>query len=369
MLQDRLYINDGKGNFTRNKTALPVMHVSKSCVAINDVNQDGHLDLFVGGRVIPGRYPEAPASYLLINDGKGNFTNQISSLAPQLEKLGMITDAIWLDVNNDQKNDLIVVGEWLPMSVFVNTNNTLQNETTNYFGKEYRGWWNKIETGDFNNDQKPDLIIGNVGTNFQLNASDKQPVEMYCKDFDKNGSVDPFLCSYIQGKSYPYVTRDELLEQIGSLRSRFTTYKSYADITLKDLFKEEDLKGAEHWQANRFETTFFKSTSEGKFEEGILPIEVQYSPVYTITRLDYNSDGNSDVLLCGNESHFKLRLGKSDANFGILLRGNGKGEFDYVNQALSGFQLRGDVRSVIEVNKTLLFGISQQTIKAYESTK
>jgi hypothetical protein len=364
-LQDRLYINDGKGNFSRNRNALPDMPVSKGCLAVNDVNQDGFEDIFVGGRVIPGRYPEPPTSYLLINDGKGNFTDQIHSIGPQLQKFGMITDAVWLDINEDQKKDLIVVGEWLPVSVFVNHNGTLQNETNKYFSKSCTGWWNKIETADFNNDHRPDLIIGNMGTNTQCKVSDAEPAEIYFKDFDDNGSIDPFFCFYIQGKSFPYVTRDELLEQIGSLRPRFNTYKSYADITLKDIFKSEELSSAGHLQANHLETTLFTSSADGKFVVTPLPVQAQYSPVHTITVLDYDNDGSEDVLLCGNNNHAKLRLGKFDANYGILLKGNDRGNFQYIDQAVSGFKVKGDVRSVIELNETLYFGIGQQSVKAY----
>ena len=366
LLQDRLYINDGKGNFTRNKNALPDMRVSKGCVSINDINKDGHPDLFVGGRVIPGRYPEIPESYILMNDGHGNFTNQINSVAPELQRLGMVTDAVWIDLNQDQKDDLIVVGEWIPVSVFVNNNGKLQNETEKYFNKRYSGWWNKIVVKDFNHDHKPDLIIGNMGVNTQFKVSDQEPAEMYFKDFDNNGSVDPFFCFYIQGKSYPYVTRDEMLEQIGSLRKRFTTYVSYADVTLKDIFKEEELSSSGHLQANHLETTLFISGADGKFKVSPLPIEVQYSPVHTITVLDYDKDGQDDILLCGNSNHTKIRLGKFDANYGILLKGNGQGDFQYINQHLSGFKLQGDVRSVIELNKILLFGIGQENIFAYK---
>lgn len=366
LLQDRLYINDGKGNFTKSKNTLPEMRVSKGCVAVNDVNHDGYPDLFVGGRVIPGRYPESPTSYLLINDGKGNFTNQITNIAPPLQKFGMITDAIWLDINQDQKEDLVVVGEWLPVSVFINVDGKLQNETPRYFDKAYSGWWNKIEVGDFNNDQKTDLIIGNVGTNTQCKVSDKEPAEIFFKDFDDNGSVDPFFCFYIQGKSYPYVTRDELVEQIGSLRSRFNNYKSYSTLSLTDIFKPEQLSTAGHLQANHLETTLFMSTDSGKFNTLPLPVQAQYAPVHTITVFDYNEDGNEDVLLCGNNNYPKLRTGKMDANYGILLKGNASGEFQYVNQTKSGFKIKGDVRSVIDFNKTLLFGIDQQPVTAYK---
>lgn len=369
LLQDRLYINDGKGNFAKSGSALPEMRASKGCVAVTDINRDGHPDLFVGGRGVPGRYPEIPRSFLLINDGKGNFTDQINIVAPGLEKLGMITDAVWIDINQDQRDDLIVVGEWMPVSAFVNVSNKLQNETIKYFRKGYSGWWNKIITGDFNNDLKPDFIIGNMGTNTQFRATDEQPVEMYYKDFDDNGSVDPFFCFYIQGKSFPYVTRDELLDQIGSFRSRYTTFSSYADITLSDIFQAQELNSAGHFQANCLETTFFASGTDGTFNVLPLPVQAQYSPVHTITVLDYNKDGNEDVLLCGNNNHAKLRLGKFDANYGVLLKGDGKGGFQYIIQPMSGFKLKGDVRSVIELNKVLLFGIGQQSIAAYKLTE
>ena len=369
LLQDRLYLNDGKENFTRINDALPDMNTSKSCVAMNDVNHDGFPDLFVGSRVIPGRYPETPPSYLLINDGKGKFTNQISSLAPQLETLGMVTDATWIDLNQDQKNDLVLVGEWVPVSAFINTNGKLNNETEKYFDKNYSGWWNTISSGDFNKDGKVDLIVGNQGLNTQVRASDKEPAEMYFKDFDNNGSVDPFLCFYIQGKSYPYVTRDEMLEQIGSLRKRFTDFKSYANITLQDIFKQDDLSSAGHLKANTMETMYFQSGNDGKFHVTPLPLEAQFSSVHTISIFDYDHDGNEDLLLCGNNSKIKLRLGKADANYGILLKGNDKGNFKYINQSISGFDLRGDVRSVVKINKVLVFGINQQPSVAYKLRK
>jgi enediyne biosynthesis protein E4 len=224
---------------------------------------------------------------------------------------------------------------------------------------------NKIETGDFNKDGKPDLIIGNMGLNTQFQISEEEPGEMYFKDFDNNGSVDPFFCFSIQGKRFPYVTRDEMLEQIAPLRKRYTTFSSYADATLTDVFKEEDLKSAGYLKVNHLATTFFQSTTKGQFTLSELPVQVQYSPVNTISVLDYNHDGKEDLLLCGNNSKTKLRLGKFDANYGVLLKGNGKGGFEYINQRLSGFNLKGDVKSVVDINHTLLFGINQQPVVAY----
>ncbi|MFN8355552.1 MAG: VCBS repeat-containing protein [Spirosomataceae bacterium] len=364
LLQDRLYLNDGKGNFS--KTAgLPSVLGSKSCVAVGDANQDGHPDLFVGGRVIPGNYPEIPTSYLLINDGKGHFSNQTQQLAPNLEKIGMVTDAVWVDLNQDKKNELIVVGEWMPVSVFAFENNKLQNKTEQFFKQSYKGWWNKIAIGDFNHDQKPDLMVGNWGTNSQVKASSSEPAELYYKDFDNNGTLESILCFYIQGKSYPYVTRDELLNQINGYRGRFPTYESYSDATLKDIFEADALQKAGHLEANHLQTTCFLSSSAGTYTEVVLPIQAQYAPVHAIAIADFDQDGHQDALLCGNDSYPKIRLGKMDANYGVLLKGNGKGNFTYLNQTTSGLQLRGDVRSVISINDFLLFGINKQKIAAY----
>jgi hypothetical protein len=209
------------------------------------------------------------------------------------------------------------------------------------------------------------LIIGNVGLNTQCKASDKQPAEMYYKDFDDNGSVDPILCFYIKDTSYPYVSRDELLDQMSSMRTRFTDYKSYADATLKAVFTAEELNDVGHLKANYLKTTYFESSANGKLHEKPLPSQVQFSPVYTITSFDYDSDGNEDLLLCGNMNHARLRFGKYDANQGVLLKNDGKGNFSYINQQQSGFRLTDDVRSVININNTLLFGINQSGIKAY----
>lgn len=369
LLQDRIYLNDGKANFTKSSNALPAMLVSKSCVRVNDINNDGYPDLFVGGRVIPGRYPETPESFLLINDGKGHFTNQIATIAPSLAKAGMVTDAVWIDMNNDAQKDLVVVGEWMPVSVYIDVNHRLQDQTNKYFNTSYRGWWNKIAAGDFNKDGRPDLVIGNLGLNTQCRASDKEPADLYYKDFDDNGAIDPLFCFYIQGKSYPYCTRDELLDQVSMMRTRFTDYKSYADASLPGIFTPEEMKGVSRLQANYLQTALFESTATGKYRLHTLPIQVQCAPVYTITPLDYNRDGHEDLLLCGNMNKARLRPGKYDANYGVLLQNNGKGGFIYIDQQRSGFYLKGDVRSVLSINNLLLFGINQQPLQAYEAHK
>jgi hypothetical protein len=217
-----------------------------------------------------------------------------------------------------------------------------------------------------NGDGKPDLLIGNLGLNTQCRASAKEPAELFYKDFDENGSVDPIFCFYMQGKSYPYVTRDELLDQMSTMRPRFTDYKSYADATLNTIFSNEELRDAQRLQADFFKTAYFESGADGRFKEKALPLQAQFSPVFTITPLDFDKDGKRDVLLCGNINQARLRFGKYDANYGILLKGDGRGGFQYISQQQSGFHLQGDVRSVLNINNTLLFGINQQPVTAYK---
>jgi hypothetical protein len=365
-LQDRLYLNDGRGDFTKSIDALPNIYESNATLAVHDFNADGHPDIFVGARVVPGRYPEIPSSALLINDGRGHFTNQIETLAPALRQYGMITDAQWVDINGDDQKDLIIVGEWLPVSIFISTKGKLENKTSDYFDKNYRGWWNTITVADFNKDQKPDLLLGNAGTNIQFQVAEKEPAELFYKDFDKNGSVDPLFCFYIQGSSYPYLTRDELVKQLPFLRSRFKTYQSYADAGIKDVFEKGELDDAGQLAINHLETSLFLSTSSEKFQLQALPVQAQYAPVNAIHVFDYNQDGNEDVLLAGNNSHTKLRLGSMEASYGVLLQGNGQGAFEYRSQALSGLNIKGDVKTILQMDDLLFFGINQAPLVVYK---
>ncbi|NID09601.1 VCBS repeat-containing protein [Fibrivirga algicola] len=373
-LQDRLYLNDGKGRFTKSPAALPAMRTSTSCVRAADVNGDGRPDLFVGGRVVPGRYPETPRSYLLINAGKGTdgqpkFTDQTAQLAPMLAQIGMVTDAAWTDLNGDRKPELVVVGEWMPVTVLSLSGGKLTDQTTAFLGKDYRGWWNKLLVDDLNGDGRPDLVVGNQGLNTQCRASDREPAELVYKDFDNNGKIDPVLCLYVQGKSYPHATRDELLDQMSMLRQRFTSYDTYSNATLTDVFTSDELRDAKRLTANEFRTMSFISSSTGKYTAVPLPTAAQLAPIFTATSLDYDHDGHKDLLLCGNTTQARLRFGRADANSGTLLRGNGRGGFVAVAPAQAGFGLTGDVRSVLPIGNTLLIGINQQPVRAYQPVK
>jgi enediyne biosynthesis protein E4 len=362
LLQDRLYINDGFGNFSKATGALPSMLTSKGCVTANDLNGDGFVDLFVGGRVVPGRYPESPESFVLINNGNGTFRNDVDKVAPSLKNGGMITDALWADMNSDGRNDLVVAGEWMPIKIFLNESGKLNDRTEQFFQEPCNGWWNTIVATDLNNDGKPDLIGGNYGLNSQFHASAKEPVEMFFKDFDKNGSVDPIICSFIQGKSYPYLTRDEMLEQLGYLRARFVNYKSYANVTMQDIFSADDLSSATKLAATHLETTLFLSGEDGFLNKEPLPLESQFSCVNAICVDDFDGDGKSDILLAGNSNAPKLKIGKLDANYGVFLKGNGSGKYIYVSQKNSGLKLRGDIVSVLRIGRRLLIPGSGGTV-------
>ncbi len=365
-LQDRLYLNDGKGNFTKNTAALPAHLVSTSCARAADVNGDGALDLFIGGRVAVGRYPEHPLSILLINDGKGHFSDQTKRLAPTLSTLGMVTDAVFHDLNQDGKIELIVVGEFMPITVLGFDNNIFTDVTNRFFDKKYSGLWQKILLEDLNGDGKMDLVVGNLGLNSPIKASDSEPAELFFKDFDDNGAVDPILCFYNQGKTFPYVTRDELLEQISIMRGRFPDYKTYSEATLETIFTKDELKGATRLEANCLKTMLFLSGANQKFEEKPLPIDVQTAPISALSVLDFDKDGKKDLFLAGNMNKARLKFGKYDANFGLILRGDGQGDFSTVPQYQTGLKLVGDVRGALVLKNKLLVGINQVGVRVFE---
>jgi len=365
-LQDELYLNDGKGNLKLSKELLPdVSASSKSCVRPCDYDGDGDVDVFVGGRIIPGQYPVTPTSYLLTNDGKGKFT--ITS-AP-FSKIGMVSDAQWCDVNNDGRKDLILCGEFMPVSIFINTVDGFVDETKKYFDTPDKGMWFTLTIADVNGDGKPDIIAGNVGNNMQIHFSEKEPAELYYADFDGNGSIDPFLNCYVQGKSYPFVSRDELNDEIYSMRKKFTSYKDYANAIMQNIFSKDQLSKASKLTATESNTVCYLNRN-GKFEKVTLPIEAQFSVVTKILADDFNHDGKMDLLLLGNHSDNRLKIGSIDANFGCLLAGDGNGKFTYVNQMLSGLSVKGDVKSsdIIQIgnSKFLMVGVADGPIQFYK---
>lgn len=368
-LQDRLYLNNGKGSFTKKENALPQMLASKSCVRAGDIDGDSDMDLFVGGRVVPGKYPVSPESFLLLNDGTGSFTNATNTAAPALKNIGMVTDALWIDINKDGKNDLVVVGEWTPIKVFINRDKGLKDESSNYIKFTSNGWWNKIYADDFDGDGDKDLVIGNVGLNTQFHSNEKEPLQLYYKDFDGNGSLDPVFCYYINGVSYPANSRDDLADQLPMVKKKFLEYNQYADATIKEVFTPEQLKDANVLQVTEQSTLYLQNDGEKGFSKKPLPAQAQYAPVYAITSLDANKDGKKDLLLAGNNSWTRIKFGRYSANHGVLLIGDGKGNFNYVSQGQSGLNVRGNVRSTLTIKtgntESILFGINNAPVISY----
>ncbi|ULQ56971.1 VCBS repeat-containing protein [Flavihumibacter rivuli] len=360
-LQDRLYFNLN-GNFEKYAGTLPSETNSGSVVLPIDLEGDGDQDLFIGSRVIPGKYPELPASSILVNDGKGNFTSLAQEKAPQLTRLGLVTDAVWADIDKDSQPELIVCGEWMRLRAFRMVNGKLEELTTKLFNDALNGWWNRLSLADLDKDGDLDLVAGNWGLNSQLKANEKEPIDLYYGDFDGNGFVDPLLCYYIQGKSYPMASRDEMTDQMVSLRQRFPTYDSYADATISDILSAEQLQSASQLSANYLQTTWFEN-KDGKFYVRELPAQANFSPVYAIHVDDYNMDGNPDILLGGNIEQVRIKIGKIDASFGTLLLGDGKGGFRYLNQSEAGLNINGCIRDIISINgekgkRALMIGLN-----------
>ena len=366
-LQDRLYINNN-GKFVKSIQSLPVDGLSGSCVRVADIDNDGDLDLFVGSRVVPARYPESPESFILINDGKGNFTKASEAIQRPLESLGMVTDAAWLDIDNDGKKDLLVCGEWMKIHLFSNKNGKLIDVSEKYFPDSLKGWWSRLHLADMDGDGDMDLIAGNWGLNSPIKASKSEPVTMFYNDFDNNGSIDPLICYYIQGKSYPMASRDEMTDQMVSLRQRFPTYDSYSNATIEDILKPEQLKSAKQLSANYFETTYFENNS-GVFKAKKLPLQANFFPVYAISTGDFDHDGKQDIILAGNIDHARIKIGKIDAGYGVLLKGDGKGNFEYIPQLKSGLSVKGCTRDIIKVNgknsSRVIFALNNQAPVIY----
>ena len=345
-MQDRLYLNDGQGIFTKSTGAIPTENYCGSVVVPMDIEKDGDIDLFVGNRMVPGKYPVSQASRILINNGKGIFSDQTISICPALDQIGMVTDALTADLNKDGLQDLIIVGEWMPVKIFISNGTTLEDKTSSWILWENNGWWSKIQGADYDDDGDVDLVIGNAGDNNQYTVSDPYPVTLVYKDFDNNGQIDPFLCYFIDGISYPYASRDEALGQVGFLRNRFLDYNSYANVTLTDLFSPQELSGSKTLKATNLKTIFLENKGSA-FSQRALPVQAQFAPVFAIENADVDKDGDPDIIMAGNETKVRVRLGRSDANKGFVFINDGKANFSYLPQSKAGLNLKEDTRELL----------------------
>ncbi|MGI8496746.1 MAG: VCBS repeat-containing protein [Gemmatimonadaceae bacterium] len=345
-LQDRLYLNDGRGNFRKAAGSLPLENISGSRVTAADYDGDGDIDLFVGGRSVPGRYGVDPQSMLLQNDGRGHFTDVTARLAPELVHVGMVTDAQWRDVDGDGRLDLVVVGEWMPITIFRNMGGGKLKRIAVPGLERSNGWWNRVIAGDFTGHGRTDFIVGNLGLNTRFRATETEPMTMYLKDFDGNGFAEQIVACYNQGRSYPLALRDDLIRALPYLKSRYLNYKDYGNQAVTDVFTPAEHKDATRKEAHTLATALAQNNGDGTFTLVPLPLEAQIAPVYGILATDVDGDGKQDLLLAGNFDGVKPEIGRMSASFGLLLQGNGKGKFTPVRAAQSGFVVPGQARDI-----------------------
>lgn len=351
---DKLYRNDGKGNFKHDPVALPIVLSSGSCVRAADFDKDGDLDLFVGGRISLEGYPLPGKSQLLVNQD-GRFEDHTRTVCAEIDSVGMVTDALWTDYDNNGTWDLIVAGEFMALQIFKNENGTLrrQNDT----GLELKiGWWNSISAGDFDRDGDTDYIAGNLGQNNYFHASEKYPLRLIAKDFDNNGSIDPILSCYFketlesdERKLFPVHFWDELNSQSPKFRQQFLNFKQYARATTESLLNKDDLKNANVIDANYFQTSYIENAGNGKFVIRALPASVQVAPVNGIVVDDFNDDGFADVMITGNDFGNEIFIGRYDAGQGSILTGDGKGNFSLMDMQQSGFSVGGDAKAATKM--------------------
>jgi hypothetical protein len=353
--QDRLYINDGQGNFTKQE-GIPPITASGSTVTAADFDKDGDLDLFVGGRVAPGAYPMPSKSYLLENiseknSGRAKFVD-ISSSVPGWDKLTMVSSALWTDYDNDGWPDLIAAGEFMPVTIFQNKGGKLAGREENTTGlAESHGWWNSIAGGDFDNDGDIDYLLGNLGLNSKYSASVESPLCIFAKDYDKDGKVDPVMCYFIGDKNYLAHSRDEIIGQINAMRSRFKTYESYSDVTFEDAFLPEEINDAYIVKSETFESAYLENLGDGTFKTRPLPKDCQMGPIEGILVDDFDGDGKLDALLTGNSYTTEVSTGRYDAIKGIVLKGNGMGGFSVMPLSGSGLLNDRDASGLAMVGK------------------
>ena len=369
--QDRLYTNNGKGNFTKTINALPTETANGSCVIALDFDTDGDTDLFVGGGVMPGKFPQADGVILLQNN-KGVFTNVTPTIAPELLSTSIINAATWADIDGDKINELIVTGEWMPTTIYTYQqtkfikqqaavainfkSNGIQKDSVVQLDA-LTGWWNTIKAEDVDNDGDMDLIVGNRGTNSKIQCNINEPTTIYAKDFDGNGSYDAVLGYYIFGKCYPMYSRDALIDQMPMFRKKYTRYYMYAGKTMDEIFTAEQKQGMQQFVANCFESGILINNGNNRFAFEALPERAQLSTINDIVVEDFDKDGIKDMLVCGNNNDADVSTGNYDATAALLLKGSSNGKFNAVDYVTSGLKIKGEVRKMIYLKekKQLVF--------------
>ena len=349
--KNRLYLNDGKGIFFKSTSTIPTTNNNVSVIVSYDYDNDGDIDVFIGSRSVPGVYGIDPKHLLLENDGKGNFSNATDKKAFKLNAVGMITDAVWEDIDNDSKKDLIIVGDWMTPKIFKNTGRRLVEYKSNL--SELSGFWNAISCVDLNNDGKNDLVLGNKGTNTSYKATTTNPMRLFVNDFDNNGTIEQIATRSINGKDMPVNLKQDVARQIPSIKKKNLSYADYAKKSFQELFVANVTNNSIQRMVNIQESVVAINKGSGNFQIKALPKEVQFSSVNTICAVDINKDGVLDLILGGNQYEFKPQFSRLDANYGSVLLGNKNGTYTWVPYAQSGFYVKGEVKHLKTIKNKL----------------
>lgn len=355
LYRDRLLINDGNGGFNQSIAKMPNISTSGSVVRAEDFDKDGFVDLFIGGRTPVGQYPLPDKSYLLKNNN-GILEDITDQIAPELRNIGMITDAIWKDVDNDQLIDLVLVGEYMPITIFLNKEKNFSKLNSSGL-EDFYGWWESIASADFDLDGDFDFVVGNMGSNNSYQPSVNKPVTILAKDFDNNGSIDPIMFAHLDNdqntnNAFPVHFWGDLSKQSAIFRSKFDSYSAYANATKNTLFTKEELKDVIEVIGNYDQSVYVENKGNGKFIVHPLPIEAQIAPINAFMIADFNSDGKPDIITIGNDFGNETFIGRRDASNGLLLEGNGKGNFSTIESSYKGFIVSGDAKSAAKIKTT-----------------
>jgi hypothetical protein len=370
-LSDQLYLNDGEGNYTRSGQYLPTTRFeSTSCVRAADFDGDRDLDLFVGIRLRPFLYGVPVNGYILENNGKGVFKEVTSSRAPELHQTGMITDMQWADLDADRDPDIILVGEYMPIKIFINQGGNFSDQTENAGLSDTHGWWNCIDQADLDQDGDVDFILGNHGLNSKFKATKDRPITLYVNDFDQNGSVEHILCTYNGDTTYPMATWDDLVRQMPFLKKRYPDHKSFQNQTIEDIFSPAQLARSVRLMSENMQSSVLLNQGDGKFTLAALPLEAQFSPMYAVQVDDFDGDDMPDVLMGGNLYRAKPESGIYDGSYGVLLKGLGKGIFTYIDYVKSGFFVKGEIRDIKKLsvgeNKLMIVAVNNDSLKVFK---
>lgn len=370
----RLYLNDGKGNFHLDDAAFsPIIRTPAKCVAVADMDGDGDEDIFIGGRINLGTYPQPPRSYILRND-HGKFTDVTPSVCPSLQETGLLNAAAWVDINNDKKPDLVIAGDWAPIRIFKNTGTSFTEITAASGLSDLTGFWRSLAIADIDHDGDLDILAGNLGLNNPFHITPQRPAQLIAKDFDGNGIIEPIFCYYIKNNAGVYelssgIARDEWAKQMPSIKKRFEQNASFAKTNMEGIFTQDMMSGATILNCNETRSGYFENNGKGSFVFHPFPLIAQTSPVNTMLCTDINRDGITDIVIAGNEYQAQVMAGRYDAGYGLVLTGDAKGQFKALLPTASGFIIDGDTKDLklitIGKQKVLLAAVNNAALKAF----